>query len=88
MVVSVRVILIFALSAEMVLKEPNSFTVVELRNILQQRNLAMQGSKADLISRLFEADPERNWRNIDEGSQFETKVVVMLMNTQLHCSVS
>lgn len=42
-------------------KNPNDFTVLELKEKLKTRGLQTAGPKNDLISRLMEADPEGIW---------------------------
>lgn len=46
----------------------NKFTVVALKGILSARGLSSSGSKAELISRIMEADPSGAWMNIDQSS--------------------
>ena len=43
------------------MKDPNVFTVAALKNKLQQMNLSTAGNKAELISRLNQADPSGQW---------------------------
>lgn len=40
----------------------DSFTVVQLKELLRQRNLPTSGSKAELVMRLNTADPEGTWK--------------------------
>lgn len=40
---------------------PTDFTVVQLKEILQQLGLSSAGNKAELINRLMEADPSGAW---------------------------
>lgn len=40
---------------------PNEYKVVQLKEMLQKRQLQTYGSKAELIARLQEADPEGDW---------------------------
>ncbi|CAL1671840.1 unnamed protein product [Lasius platythorax] len=47
----------------------NKFTVVALKEILSARGLSSSGSKAELISRMMEADPSGAWMNIDQSSE-------------------
>ena len=46
----------------------NKFTVVALKEILSARGLSSSGSKAELITRIMEADPSGAWMNIDQSS--------------------
>lgn len=50
----------------MIQREPHSFTVNELRAVLQQKGLPVGGNKNDLILRLDEADPEGRWREVED----------------------
>lgn len=43
------------------MKDPNVFTVTALNRKLQQMNLSTVGNKAELISRLNQADPSSQW---------------------------
>lgn len=38
-------------------RDPNSFTVARLKEILRQKELSTAGYKHELISRLFSVDP-------------------------------
>ncbi|CAL1677449.1 unnamed protein product [Lasius platythorax] len=42
-------------------RDPKSFTVVELKEILKQKGLSTAGSKNELISRLFNVEPCNAW---------------------------
>ncbi|KYN09603.1 hypothetical protein ALC57_18275 [Trachymyrmex cornetzi] len=46
------------------MKDPNEFTVLQLKEKLRQLNLSTNGNKAELIARLHQNDPTGQW--IDE----------------------
>ncbi|XP_043282371.1 uncharacterized protein [Venturia canescens] len=50
------------------MKEPNEFTVPQLKAKLQKRGLSSAGSKIELIARLQENDPSGEWRQESEES--------------------
>jgi len=59
-------------------KNPSEFRVVTLKEILQELNLPINGRKAELVTRLMEADPEGQWieraeakENAREGEEEE-----------------
>lgn len=43
------------------MKDPNKFTVAALKELLMAQGLPSTGAKAELISRLMEADPSGAW---------------------------
>lgn len=62
----------------------NKFTVVALKEILSARGLSSSDSKAELISRMMEADPSGAWMNIDQSSEnIDTENSEQASNTQL-----
>ena len=51
------------------MRDPNKFTVAELKSLLTSRGLPSAGTKAELISRIMDADPSGAWM---EGEQSST----------------
>jgi len=51
------------------MKDANDLTVAALKDRLKQLNLSTAGSKAELISRLNEADPTGQWMEKDITSE-------------------
>ncbi|XP_043276015.1 uncharacterized protein [Venturia canescens] len=67
------------------MREPQQFTVPQLKAKLQERDLPSTGSKSELIARLEEADPSGDWRKelgIDEMPQSD----IITQNTSSHLS--
>lgn len=52
-------------------KDPSEFKVAQLKEILRQKGLSVVGSKTELIARLDEADPSREWKIMVDGASEE-----------------
>ena len=55
-------------------RNPNDFTIKELKEKLSKLGLTISGSKADLIARLDDADPTGNWMLCEEEIIDNTEV--------------
>lgn len=49
----------------MTAKQPNDYTVLELKELLRERNLPSSGNKSELVTRLTSFDPNV-WSSLDE----------------------
>ncbi|EFN85579.1 hypothetical protein EAI_05628 [Harpegnathos saltator] len=50
-------------------KDPNEFKVAQLKEILRQKGLSIVGAKTELIARLDEAEPSREWATVGGASE-------------------
>lgn len=50
-------------------RDPNTFKVLYLKELLKKKGLNSVGNKAELIARLDEVDPSREWTILEDGGE-------------------